>query len=199
MKAFATLALLVGVVFVCSDLSAGERTRRERREMRDDQEDLKDDRQDTRADEQQAGRDRRQLRKDRKAGVDTTEDKAKLKGDNAELRSDTQNRRSDRREYEVDRRDENQLHRINQGVRNGSLTPDEAKGLRQKEDSMEAMEKQFESDGKMTRDESKQLNQQLNDASRMIFAEKHDTEGNQMSVYRLGKDVKLNPNVAQKL
>jgi hypothetical protein len=198
-KIFVGLSVLVGLAIVCGQLSAGERVRRERRELDDDNEDLKADREKTRQDERERWRDRRDLRKDEKAGENVTGDKAKLKEDRTDLRGDASNRRSDRREREVDHRDLNQLHRINQGVRNGSLTPDEAKGLRQKEDSIEAMEKQFEGDGKLSRDESKQLNQQLNDASRTIFAEKHDTEGNQMSVYRLGKDVKLNPDVAQKL
>lgn len=198
-KIIVSLSILLGLALICGQLIAGERERREREDLNDDNADLKADREKTREDQGERWRDRKDLRKDEKAGEDVAGDKAKLKEDRADLRGDTSSRRSDRREREVDQRDLNQLHRINQGVRNGSLTPDEAKGLRQREDSMEAMEKQFEGDGKLSRDESKQLNQQLNDASRNIFAEKHDTEGNQMSVYRLGKDVKLNPDVAQKL
>ncbi len=61
------------------------------------------------------------------------------------------------------------------------------------------MQQQFKSDGKVTRPEAQQLRSALNDASLDIWTEKHDTDGKQMPVYRLGKDVRLNADIAAKL
>jgi len=104
-----------------------------------------------------------------------------------------------RREKKVDERQDRQAKRIENGVKNGSLTPEELKTLENQQQSIASMETSLKGDGKLSRLEFKQLREQLDVASRCIFAEKHDGEGNTMPVYRLGKNVKLNPDVAQKL
>lgn len=76
----------------------------------------------------------------------------------------------------VNARQHNQHDRIAQGVRSGSLTKDEAKGLRDDQRSIRQDERQNKSDGTLTRDERKDLHQDLNVASRAIYSEKHDAE-----------------------
>lgn len=76
----------------------------------------------------------------------------------------------------VNARQHNQHDRIAQGVRSGSLTKDEAQGLRTEQRSIRQEERQYKSDGVLTRDERKDLHQDLNTASRNIYSEKHDAE-----------------------
>lgn len=76
----------------------------------------------------------------------------------------------------VNARQHNQHDRIAQGVRSGSLTKDEAQGLRTEQRSIRQEERQYKSDGVLTRDERKDLHQDLNTASRNIYNEKHDAE-----------------------
>jgi hypothetical protein len=76
----------------------------------------------------------------------------------------------------VNARQHNQHDRIVQGVRSGSLTKDEAKGLRDEKRSIRQEERQYKSDGALTRDERKDLHQDLNAASRNVYNEKHDAE-----------------------
>lgn len=76
----------------------------------------------------------------------------------------------------VNARQHNQHDRIAQGVRSGSLTKDEAQGLRTEQRSIRQEERQYKSDGALTRDERKDLHQDLNAASRNIYNEKHDAE-----------------------
>jgi uncharacterized membrane protein YebE (DUF533 family) len=66
--------------------------------------------------------------------------------------------------------------RIAQGVRSGSLTKDEARGLRTEQRSIRQEERAYKADGTLTRDERKDLHQDLNAASRSIYSEKHDAE-----------------------
>jgi hypothetical protein len=61
-------------------------------------------------------------------------------------------------------------------VRSGSLTKDEAKGLRDEQRSIRQEERQYKSDSLLTRGERKDLRQDLNVASRSIYSEKHDAE-----------------------
>ena len=93
------------------------------------------------------------------------------------------------RAKEVDNREARQAKRIDHGIKKGYLTDDEVQKLQSQQDRIAAMEVGIKSDGKITRDEYKSINQALNDASRCIWAEKHDTDGNQMPTYRLGKNV----------
>jgi hypothetical protein len=76
----------------------------------------------------------------------------------------------------VNARQHNQHDRIAQGVRSGSLTRDEAKGLRDEQRSIRQEERQYKSDGALTRDERNDLHQDLIAASRNIHSEKHDAE-----------------------
>lgn len=76
----------------------------------------------------------------------------------------------------VNGRQHNQHHRMAQGVRSGSLTRDEAQGLRTEQRSIRQEERQYKSDGTLTRDERRDLHQDLNAASRNIYVEKHDAE-----------------------
>jgi hypothetical protein len=76
----------------------------------------------------------------------------------------------------VNARQYNQHDRIAQGVRSGSLTKGEAQGLRDEQRSIRQEERQYKSDGTLTRDERKDLHRDLNVASRNIYSEKHDAE-----------------------
>jgi hypothetical protein len=76
----------------------------------------------------------------------------------------------------VNARQHNQHDRIAQGARSGSLTKDEAKGLRDEQRSIRQDERQYKSDGTLSRDERTDLHQDLNAASRNVYNEKHDAE-----------------------
>lgn len=76
----------------------------------------------------------------------------------------------------VNARQHNQQDRIAQGVRSGELTKDEAKGLRAEQRGIRQEERTYKADGTLTRDERKDLQQDLNVASRNIYNEKHDAE-----------------------
>ncbi|GEM_PF-467764 len=76
----------------------------------------------------------------------------------------------------IDARQHNQAHRIFQGVRSGQLTPEETKMLLTQQKDIRQDEREMKSDGNLTLDERKQLHQQLNEASRDIYREKHDEE-----------------------
>jgi len=104
-------------------------------------------------------------------------------------KADTQSDRAKRLEDRVDRRQENQEKRIQHGIKRGYLTPEETARLRKVESDIADMEKSFESDGKLSKDEAKQLKDALDKASAEIWAEKHDTEGKQMAAYHLGRNV----------
>jgi hypothetical protein len=187
--------------------------RKDAREKREDAADARDDREDVRDDE-------RKLAKDRKAGEDTSKDKQELKEDakdlrkdskdlkgdrqdvrkdRKDLREDTKEVRSDKRELVVDKRQENQARRIQNGIKNGSLTKEEAERLMLQQRGIERMEKTFEGDGKLSADEFARLRRGLNLASLSIWAEKHDDEGRTLPVYRLGRNVRVLPAVADKL
>jgi hypothetical protein len=76
----------------------------------------------------------------------------------------------------VNARQHNQHDRIAQGVRSGELTRDEANALRTRERSIRQEERQYKSDGMLTRGERKDLHRDLNAAGRSIYGEKHDAE-----------------------
>jgi hypothetical protein len=99
----------------------------------------------------------------------------------------------------VDQRQDNQARRIEHGIEKGSLTPDEVAKLQAQQKAIADLEAGFKSDGKLTGDEFQTLRQQLNTASRCIWAEKHDTEGNQMPAYRFGQNVFARAEVTDKL
>jgi polyhydroxyalkanoate synthesis regulator phasin len=76
----------------------------------------------------------------------------------------------------VNRRQWNQTGRIMQGVRTGELTREEATELRTEAKDVRQLEQSYKSDGKMTKDERKDVHQQLNQQSKEIHEEKHDDE-----------------------
>ncbi len=89
----------------------------------------------------------------------------------------------------IDRREANQQKRIQQGINKGYLTEEEVNKLKQQQSAITELEKTSFADGKLTKDEAKEIKNAIQEASRCIWAEKHDSEGNQMPVYRLGKNV----------
>lgn len=76
----------------------------------------------------------------------------------------------------ADAREHRQHERIAQGVHSGQLTRDEAKGLRAEQRDIRQKEKQYRSDGKFTKEERKDVQHDLNQASKDIYKEKHDAE-----------------------
>ena len=76
----------------------------------------------------------------------------------------------------VNQRQHNQQHRIQQGVKSGELTRTEANALRTDQRSIRQEERQYKSDGILTRAERKDLHQDLNAVSRNLYNEKHDAD-----------------------
>ena len=108
-------------------------------------------------------------------------------------------KRTEKTNEVTENRQARQDKRIEQGIKKGYLTPDEIGKLNTQQKNIEGMQQQFNGDGTITRNESQQLRRALNNASLDIWTEKHDTDGRQMPVYRLGNDVRLNADVAAKL
>jgi hypothetical protein len=79
------------------------------------------------------------------------------------------------RRNEVNTRVDNQRERINQGLKNGTLTPQEAKQLRANDRAIKAQEHADvkANGGYLTRGEQKRLNQEENANSALIHDEKH--------------------------
>jgi hypothetical protein len=86
----------------------------------------------------------------------------------------------------VNRRQINQATRIANGIRTGRLTEDETKTIVAKEQEFAQFEANLKADGKLTVDERKQLHQQLDDLSKLIYQEKHDEE----NALRLKQEIK---------
>jgi uncharacterized membrane protein YebE (DUF533 family) len=80
------------------------------------------------------------------------------------------------RDRGVNARQREQQGRIREGVRSGELTKSEAKGLEKEERDIRVEERQFKSDGKLTAEERRKLQSDLNKTSRDIQTEKHDAE-----------------------
>jgi hypothetical protein len=114
-------------------------------------------------------------------------------------REELQNKAQDARENRVDKRQDNQEKRIQHGINKGYLTDEEVKKLNAQQESIATLENSFTSDGKITGNEFKQLQQELNAASQCIWAEKHDTDGKQMAAYRFGKNVFAKDSLTAKL
>lgn len=102
-------------------------------------------------------------------------------------------------EKRVDARQEHQAQRIQHGIQKGYLTADEISTLQNQQTRIAGLEGTCKSDGLLTRTEVKDIQAALNTASRCIWAEKHDTEGNQMPVYRLGMNIRAKDNLTQAL
>ena len=69
-----------------------------------------------------------------------------------------------------------QHERIAQGVKSGELTHAEAKDLRGDQKGIRQEERQFKSDGKLTKNERQELHQDQGAASKEIYQEKHDAQ-----------------------
>jgi len=76
----------------------------------------------------------------------------------------------------VNKRQKNQRRRIKQGLRTGQLTKGEAKTIIGKERDLAKLEKDLKEDGKLNKDERKQLHEELGSLSKLIYEEKHDDE-----------------------
>ena len=74
----------------------------------------------------------------------------------------------------VNKRQHNQHERIHQGVKSGELTHSEATALRAEQRAIRTQEREFKSDGVLTRGERRELHRDLNESSRDIYREKHD-------------------------
>jgi hypothetical protein len=81
-----------------------------------------------------------------------------------------------RRDPMVNARQGAQQARVAQGVRSGELTRPEAAKLRQQERAVRAEERAYKADGKLTPAERKDLHQDLNQASKDIYQQKHDAQ-----------------------
>jgi hypothetical protein len=79
------------------------------------------------------------------------------------------------RRNEVNKRVKNQRRRINQGLKNGSLTTQQAQQLRSNDNAIKAQEHADvkANGGSLTKPEQRQLNQEENANSKMIYDEKH--------------------------
>ncbi len=69
-----------------------------------------------------------------------------------------------------------QRDRIGQGVRSGELTKSETMELAAEQRAIRKEERAYKSDGKLTKEERKDLHQDLNAASKDIYEQKHDAE-----------------------
>ena len=75
---------------------------------------------------------------------------------------------------QVDKRQAKQSHRIEQGVRSGQLTKFEAARLKAEQKRIAGLERRFERDGHLSRNERTVLRAAQNRAGKHIRAEKHD-------------------------
>jgi hypothetical protein len=78
---------------------------------------------------------------------------------------------------DIDRLQERQRERILQGIRSGELTRGEASRLIAEQRMIQREERRYRADGALTRDERRDLWQDLNAAGRHIYNETHDTQG----------------------
>ncbi|MGL4231200.1 MAG: hypothetical protein ACRDAM_02640 [Casimicrobium sp.] len=69
---------------------------------------------------------------------------------------------------------ENQAHRIQQGVASGELTKKEATALRVEQKGIRAEKRAFKADGKVTAAERAELRRDQKAASRHIYKKKHN-------------------------
>ena len=81
------------------------------------------------------------------------------------------------RNRRIARTERHQMHRINQGVRSGQLTREEAKGLREEQKEINQERKAAKrDDGVIDREERKEIRKDQIEASKNIYQEKHDGE-----------------------
>ncbi|MDH4151843.1 MAG: hypothetical protein OEW79_06000 [Betaproteobacteria bacterium] len=76
----------------------------------------------------------------------------------------------------IDRLQHRQQAQIRQGVRNGSLTPHEARRLSGEQRQIAALERSYRADGVLTPAERRDLRGELRDADRHIYNQTHDDD-----------------------
>jgi septal ring factor EnvC (AmiA/AmiB activator) len=76
----------------------------------------------------------------------------------------------------IDQRIQNQERRIEQGEKSGTLTGRESARLERKEQRIENMEEKAKADGKVTPQERRKMDHQLDRQSKRIHREKHDRQ-----------------------
>jgi len=167
--------------------SPGGEQRQERREERREKHDGR------------RGGEQRQTEREQRGGQRKPEGTQSTEGNKERPTPKNEQKREASREKQVDRRQDRQEKRIEHGVEKGYLTNDEVAKLESQQKQIADLEQSYKTDGKLSRDECKDLNKALNDASAQIWAQKHDTEGNQMPVYRLGKNVFAKDDLTSKI
>ena len=80
------------------------------------------------------------------------------------------------RDPRVNARQQNQHQRVKQGVRSGELTRRETGALAHEQRDIRQLEREYKSDGTLTRGERVDLHQEQNQASRHIYNQKHDAQ-----------------------
>jgi hypothetical protein len=146
---------------------SGELTRRETRGAVGDQRDIRQLERGYRSDGTLTGGERRDLHREQN---EASRDIHRQKHD-GQARPD-----APAREPGVNQRQANQTARIVDGVKAGELTRDETQGLREERGDIRQSQQDYRSDGSLTKDERKDLHQQLNGQSQSIYDEKHDEE-----------------------
>lgn len=142
---------------------SGAMTRSERRQLQGEQRAIRGEERAYKADGKLTPDERADLRRDlRSASRDIYQEKQ-----DGETRGATA-------DPGVNQRQRWQRDRIRSGVRNGTLTPDEAKSLRSETQVVRQEERQYKSDGAMTAAERKDLHQDLNQTSKEIYNDKHN-------------------------
>lgn len=99
-------------------------------------------------------------------------------------------------------RDINQQQRIEQGLKSGALTTQEAARLEGEEARVEKMQANALRDGKLTPEEKARIGQAQNKVSQDIYREKHDAQRgdpNSASSRRMQADVQRNVNQQQRI
>lgn len=76
----------------------------------------------------------------------------------------------------IDKREAVQQQRIEQGVKSGQLTPQEAARLEKGQARVQSMEDKAKADGKVTAKERSRIEHAQDQQSRKIYREKHDRQ-----------------------
>lgn len=149
---------------------SGDLTRGEARGLRHEQAGIRHEERRYMADGHLSGRERRDLQHDQnQASRDIWRERH-----DGERRF--QGPRADVRDPGVNQRQFNQRERIQNGWRSGEFTKDERKSLASEQKSIRQEERAYKSDGTLTMVERRDLQQDLNAASRHIYNEAHDAE-----------------------
>lgn len=100
------------------------------------------------------------------------------------------------RDPRVNARQQNQHQRVNQGVRSGELTRREAGALAREQRDIRQLEREYKSDGTLTRSERVDLHQEQNQASRHIYNQKHDAQDRPVATPPAVRDPAVNQRQA---